>query len=207
MLPNFDPFGILGWPRLSVLLVLLPVTVVVSMAIAGILNPGLLRERFKRRKNTKWFDRIFIVLFVPATYALVVVGIGYGGMSALASSSPGPLFSGLALHIIGACLLTSALVVNPHAEVTVRIQTDRGHKVITNGPYRIVRHPMYAGGLIMFMGWPLIMGSYMAYIPVGAILILYVFRTAFEDRMLRNELPGYENYAHRTRYRLVPYVW
>jgi protein-S-isoprenylcysteine O-methyltransferase Ste14 len=109
--------------------------------------------------------------------------------------------------VLGVIPLFAALTTNPHLETTVRIQKDRGHKVITTGPYRFVRHPMYTGVLLMYAGWPLILGSMWSYVVVGIIVVLFVVRTALEDRTLRTELEGYEAYAGRTRYRLLPGVW
>ena len=99
------------------------------------------------------------------------------------------------------------MAVNPFLEKGIRIQEDRGHRVITTGPYRYVRHPMYAGAIVMFAGFPLVLGSGWTFVPVGVITVLFVVRTVYEDQVLRRELPGYAGYAERTRYRLIPGVW
>jgi protein-S-isoprenylcysteine O-methyltransferase Ste14 len=104
-------------------------------------------------------------------------------------------------------LLAWAMAVNPFAETTVRIQTERGHTVVRSGPYRLVRHPMYAGAILMFLGTPLILGSMLALLLAIGVVLLFVGRTALEDRTLRRELQGYEAYATCTRYRLLPGVW
>jgi len=97
--------------------------------------------------------------------------------------------------------------VNPFFEKTVRIQSERGHRVIDTGPYSFVRHPGYLG----FAGWilstPLLLGSWWALIPAILSTVCLVVRTALEDRTLRMELAGYEEYIHRVRYRLVPGIW
>jgi protein-S-isoprenylcysteine O-methyltransferase Ste14 len=97
--------------------------------------------------------------------------------------------------------------VNPFFEKTVRIQTERGHRVIDTGPYNFVRHPGYLG----FFGWnlsaPMLLGSWWAFIPAVLSVISIVIRTALEDRTLRAELDGYEEYVRRIRYRLIPGVW
>jgi protein-S-isoprenylcysteine O-methyltransferase Ste14 len=79
--------------------------------------------------------------------------------------------------------------------------------VIESGPYRIVRHPGYSAGIFVNLFTPLILGSLYAFIPSGLIVILYVYRTANEDRLLRKELEGYEEYTKRTPYRLIPEIW
>ena len=97
--------------------------------------------------------------------------------------------------------------VNKFFEPLVRIQTDRGHKVIDSGPYAIVRHPGYLFGYPLFLGMPLALGSLWALIPAILLGPLLVLRTIWEDRTLREELPGYDEYAQRVRYRLILGSW
>ena len=99
------------------------------------------------------------------------------------------------------------MVVNPYAESSVRIQTDRGQTVVTSGPYRFVRHPMYVGIILMSLANPLVWGSAWALAMSGVLILLFLWRTAKEDQTLRRELPGYDEYAAQTRYRLLPGVW
>jgi protein-S-isoprenylcysteine O-methyltransferase Ste14 len=89
----------------------------------------------------------------------------------------------------------------------VRIQTDRGQTVVSDGPYRYVRHPGYASSLLAMLAIPLALGSWWALIPAALVGALYVLRTALEDRTLQAELPGYRDYAEHVRYRLLPGVW
>jgi protein-S-isoprenylcysteine O-methyltransferase Ste14 len=103
--------------------------------------------------------------------------------------------------------VTWATKVSKFFEPLVRIQTDRGHKVIDTGPYAIVRHPGYAFGFLLFLGIPLALGSLWALIPAILLLPLLFVRTIWEDQTLREELMGYEEYTHRVRYRLIPGVW
>jgi protein-S-isoprenylcysteine O-methyltransferase Ste14 len=114
---------------------------------------------------------------------------------------------GLAVHVAGAWLFGWSMGVNPFFEKTVRIQTERGHRVIDSGPYGFVRHPGYLG----FMGWgvavPLLLGSWWAFLPVLLAMVGIVVRTALEDLTLREELEGYQAYTTRVRYRLIPGVW
>jgi len=97
------------------------------------------------------------------------------------------------------------LKANSFAAATIRVEPDQ--KVISSGPYRIVRHPMYLGASVMFLFAPLALGSYFA-LPVFALLIpIIVFRLLNEEKVLRQELPGYAEYCLHTRFRLVPYLW
>ena len=100
-----------------------------------------------------------------------------------------------------------AMMANPYFECTMRIQDDRGQQVITSGPYRLVRHPGYSALVLSTLTYPLILGSWWAFLPAGALAAVVVVRTALEDRMLRDEMPGYSEYAAKTRFRLVPFAW
>ena len=99
------------------------------------------------------------------------------------------------------------MIMNPHFESTVRIQKDRGHKVITSGPYRIVRHPGYLAGVLYILSVPLIMGSFFTFIPVGMYILLMITRTILEDKTLQKELNGYSEYVQKMRYKRFPWVW
>jgi protein-S-isoprenylcysteine O-methyltransferase Ste14 len=87
------------------------------------------------------------------------------------------------------------------------MQTERSQKVITTGPYRLVRHPMYAGGFLYFVGLPFMFGSWLGLAVVPLFIALLLLRIPIEERMLRKNLEGYDEYAARVRYRLVPGVW
>ena len=99
------------------------------------------------------------------------------------------------------------MAVNKYFSKLVRIQTEREHKVVTSGPYTIVRHPGYLGWSVMWIGTPLILGSLWAFIPAVLSIILIVIRTSLEDSTLQKELPGYLEYVSRVGYKLVPWVW
>lgn len=114
---------------------------------------------------------------------------------------------GFVLALIGAPLGVWAAISNPYYEAVVRIQRDRNHKVITTGPYRIVRHPGYVSAVLWSIATPLIIGSVFGLIPSGVIVMLLIVRTALEDRMLQNELEGYSEYARNVKYRLLPLIW
>jgi protein-S-isoprenylcysteine O-methyltransferase Ste14 len=96
---------------------------------------------------------------------------------------------------------------NAYLASYVRIQTDRGHKVCTTGPYRIVRHPMYAAIILLVLATPPALGSLYGLVPAGLIAGLFIVRTALEDRCLRAELPGYDEYSAAPRWKLAPGVW
>lgn len=114
---------------------------------------------------------------------------------------------GYALLITGMAGSVRAQSVNKFFEPSVRIQTDRDHMVIDNGPYAIVRHPGYLFMCLLFVGMPLALGSLWALIPAVLACLLLIVRTVLEHKTLRNEFAGYEEYTQRVRYRLIPGVW
>ena len=104
-------------------------------------------------------------------------------------------------------LLTWSMASNAFFSTVVRIQDDRGHAVASGGPYRFVRHPGYVAAILFYLVTPLMLGSVWTFIPSVLMVLLFVVRTALEDRTLREELDGYWEYAQRVRYRLLPGVW
>ncbi len=170
-------------------------------------NPTLMRAREKPGAGTKPFDKVFLRALIP----LVFVQAGVAGMDAVRfgwTSMPGAaVYAGAVLFALAIALIAWSMAVNRHAETTVRIQTERGHAVVESGPYGIVRHPMYVGAILMYAATALILESVWALAVGGVMTGLFVWRTAREDETLREELPGYADYAARTRYRLMPGVW
>ncbi len=116
------------------------------------------------------------------------------------------VFGGLAFGL-GYALVIWAMYANQFFSQVVRIQTERGHIAVTDGPYRYIRHPGYLGMLTSFLGAVLLLDSLYGLICYALYAALMVLRTALEDRTLRSELPGYAEYAGKTRYRLIPGLW
>lgn len=204
----FGAAGRLNWIRGWIAVAMWVVGVSTIGLVVKHYNPRLLEARAKwRRKDTKPFDRIFLAIFFP----LLMIQPPLAGLDAVRyrwSSVPFAfVYVGAILFALSVVVIAWALAVNPYAESTVRIQTDRGQTVVTSGPYRFVRHPMYAGFVPMYLALPLVWGSVWALVLAVAIILLLIWRTAREDQTLRQELPGYEEYAARTRYRLLPGVW
>ena len=178
----------------------------VSTAVQYKLNPELLVQRLKiRRKGSKLWDEILmrasnltVLIAVPA-----VAGLDIGRFQSPSLDVPFAV-AGFVLFITSTILLNWAMAVNPHFEQTVRIQKDRDHKVITCGPYKMVRHPGYLAGILFTLSIPLIIGSVFTLIPSGIYSLLMITRTSLEDRVLHKELEGYSEYAKRVRYRLFP---
>ncbi len=166
-------------------------------------NPKLIARRSRFGKGTKAWDIVWLLLWGPVVVAIYAVAIRDG-----TASVPGiEWLLGLAIFVPGWALVIWSMVVNPFFEKTVRIQTDQGQRVIDTGPYAHVRHPGYVG----FSGWmlstPLLLPSTWAFIPAVLAVVGLIIRTALEDRMLRLELTGYQKYAARVQFRLVPGIW
>jgi protein-S-isoprenylcysteine O-methyltransferase Ste14 len=173
-------------------------------------NPGLMEERLSApaRAEVGRLERILLLvlgLVCPLSMWLVA-GFSHRTGSLLHASLPLQTIA-VAAVILASCLMSWAMLENRYFSSVVRIQKDRGHVVVTTGPYRLVRHPGYLGAVIMSLASPVMLDSAWAYAPAAVSVLAIVVRTSIEDRALLADLPGYAEYARRTRSRLVPAVW
>jgi protein-S-isoprenylcysteine O-methyltransferase Ste14 len=173
-------------------------------------HPGLLAERqnIEKMGAAKPWDKVLAPLMaVSVGFPLVIVaGLDHRlGWSAV--FPPWLNLLGLGLIALGYALAVWAMVENRFFSGVVRIQVERGHAVCDSGPYRIMRHPGYAGNILPLAGVVLAFSSAWTLIPAAAALIITVVRTVLEDRTLQEELPGYREYARRVRYRLIPGIY
>ncbi len=173
-------------------------------------HPGLTAERQNTEKmqSAKTWDKVLAPLMaLSLSFPLVIVA----GLDHRFGWSPEfPLWLivlGFILISLGYAFATWAFAENRFFSSTVRIQTDRGHMVCDSGPYRIVRHPGYAGNILPLLGIVLALSSVWTLIPAAVALIIAVIRTALEDQTLQEELPGYRDYAQSVRYRLIPGIY
>lgn len=164
------------------------------------------RGRVKREQTRSWDRLLALVSIVPAFGTFVVAGLDerLGWSPAYA---PAIHLAALLLYVPAQLMLTWAMASNRFFEQTARIQAERQHTVATGGAYRLVRHPGYAGMIVGWLALPAALGSLWAFIPAVLSTLPLIVRTALEDRMLQEELPGYKEYTHQTRYRLVPGIW
>lgn len=182
----------------------------VSRAIAIRLHPGFARERAtaSAMRDTKGWDKWIVPLIALWLPFMAVLIAGLDERFGWTDSLPGwAHWAGLAILIFGYSVGTWAMAVNAYFSSHVRIQRDRGQKVVTSGPYAIVRHPAYITGAIAMCGIPLLLDSLLAIPPIILLCAGIVLRTALEDRTLLNELEGYREYAQKVRFRLIPGVW
>lgn len=204
----FLPAGTLAWPAGWLFLLLffgfyLGITIWLARH-----NPALLRERAHlRTADQQGWDK----LLFPLLLLLSVVWLGFLSLDAARLHwSPVPLW----LQAVGAVALLGSFAMlfltfreNSYLSPVVRIQDDRGHRVVASGPYHYVRHPMYAAILVFVVGTSLLLGAWLGLL-VGALFMIALGRRAtLEESALRAQLPGYAAYMDRVRYRLIPYIW
>ena len=170
-------------------------------------HPDVVNERGKIAHGAKSWDKVLMTIYsVTLIVLFAVAGLDAGryGWSAMPLAMQ---IAGYAGFLLATVVTYWAMAANPFLATIVRIQADRGHYVITTGPYRYVRHPMYAMMFLMWPGIALELGSWWALLPAAVIIVVFVIRTALEDKTLQAGLPGYAEYAQHTRYRLIPGVW
>jgi protein-S-isoprenylcysteine O-methyltransferase Ste14 len=203
----FIASGRLDWCMAWVYLGIYAVGVSANAAILMRINPELIAERAEDREFTKRWDRILATLWgLLSLVALLIAGLDmrFGWSPEI---SPAVQVAGLILVVLGFSFSSWAMVSNAFFAGPVRIQEERGHVVCSSGPYRIVRHPGYAGWILSGMAAPVMLGSLWALIPAALAALFLVVRTTLEDKTLREELAGYEEYARDVHYRLVPGLW
>jgi protein-S-isoprenylcysteine O-methyltransferase Ste14 len=172
-------------------------------------DPELIAERAKQiTPEAKKSDVILAITWGLMTF---IVSLLVAGLDMRFGWSPQmPLivqFIALLFHMFGSAFSGWALVSNPFFAGTVYVQEDRGHAVVSSGPYRLVRHPGYVGWMVSDIAVVVMLGSLWALMPATVAVLALAARTALEDRTLREQLPGYEEYTRRVRYRLLPGIW
>jgi protein-S-isoprenylcysteine O-methyltransferase Ste14 len=170
-------------------------------------NPGLLAERLAAPKESKTWDKtIMSMLRLLQLVRYILAGLdqryGWTGDFPLAAQ-----LTALMVCALSYAVLIWAMANNNFFSQIVRVQADRGHVVVTGGPYRAVRHPAYAGMILFELGISTLLGSWWAILAGALCAILIIIRTALEDRTLQVELSGYADYARQVRFRLIPGIW
>ena len=200
--------GTLHWPGAWVYLagmVVLSLTMGVALARR---DPGLMNERLSPpiQKNQTAADKVLLSILLIAIFGWQV----FMGLDVRFGWSAVPVWAqvvGALVLLVGIWICYLTMLENSFAAPVVKIQDERGQRVITTGPYSHVRHPMYAGAILFFAGTTLLLGSWWGLVSVLAFIILLAIRTFIEEKTLRSGLRGYDDYATRVRYRLIPMVW
>jgi protein-S-isoprenylcysteine O-methyltransferase Ste14 len=172
-------------------------------------DPGLLRERMSGpfQRDQVRFDKLFMGF-------MIVIWHGWLALMAFDARRWGWSHMPAGLSVAGAVLIPVGFYAvwltfreNSFAAPVIKIQDERGHHVISTGPYGIVRHPMYAGAIVYLLGIPLLLGSWVGLLVLPLIIAALMLRISIEETALRQGLPGYADYTKRVRYRLIPGVW
>jgi protein-S-isoprenylcysteine O-methyltransferase Ste14 len=203
----FIPAGRLDWPAAWLLSLLYGVFLLVYAVWGTLKAPDLLKERSQVADNVKIWDKVIMVVYTVLLLATLVLAGLDAGRFQWSHTPVAVQVLGLMGVVLAGGLVFWTILTNAYLGRMVRIQQDRGHQVVTGGPYHYVRHPMYVGIILLFPCMALFLGSWWALVPAGLIGVLMVIRTALEDHTLQAELPGYAEYAQRVPYRLLPGLW
>lgn len=201
--------GVWDWPEAWAYALIGVFGFILSRALAARRHPDILAERSRsiELQGAKSWDKILAPMLAFGSLLILIVA---GLDKLLGWTSPYSLpakILALIVIVLGFVLGSWALIENRFFSGVVRIQNDRGHRVVTTGPYRFIRHPGYAGALLSYLAMPILLDSNWAFIPAVFLLGVIVLRTSMEDKTLQAELPGYREYTHTTRYRLLPGIW
>jgi protein-S-isoprenylcysteine O-methyltransferase Ste14 len=208
MVMLFLPAGTFAWGRGWGFLLVCWTLEIGALVYLERTNPALLnaRSRFFRPGTKRW-DKVLLSILLPVVvtiFPLAALDTARFQWSTVPWWLSG---CGYLLLLFGFWLSTWAGQVNAFAEPSVRIQPERGQRVITTGPYATIRHPIYTASIGLFFGTALALGSYWALLPASIAGGILVLRTLWEDQTLQAELEGYRKYTHRVPYKLIPHVW
>ena len=173
-----------------------------------IMDPELISERSRIGKDTKKWDIIPALLIGRIGPLAILIVAGLDVRFRWSQQIPFALqIVALGIATLGLLISDWAVISNKFFSGVVRIQKDRGHTVVTKGPYGYVRHPGYVGAILHNVATPVILSSLWGLIPAGLVVCVIIIRTALEDRTLQEELAGYKAYAERVRYHILPSIW
>ncbi len=202
--------GNLGWWQAWVYSGLILLAGIIPRYLAEQRHPGILAERVNMDKaqSAKPWDKVLAPLMaISFSFPLVIIA-GLDHRYEWTALFPSWIhLIGFVLITLGYAFASWALIENRFFSSTVHIQSERGHSVCDTGPYRLVRHPGYAGNLLAVVGIIMALNSLWTLVPGVAALVIAVIRTSLEDRTLQDELPGYKEYTGRVRYRLFPGIY
>jgi len=194
------------WPAWALIVLMLAWITATAVVILRF-NPDLLADRLGPRKGAKpWDLAIMSIMGLTTLLRLIVAGLDqrYGWTSGIPFAGQ---VAALVVSALGYALVVWATASNAFFSQVVRIQSERAHSVATGGPYRYVRHPAYLGTILYELAVPVLLASWWALVVGGLNAILFILRTALEDRTLQGELTGYDDYSRQVRYRLLPGIW
>jgi protein-S-isoprenylcysteine O-methyltransferase Ste14 len=202
----FVPAGTFDYWQAWVFVAMFTLATVLPTAYLARNDPAALQRRMHGgpQAETRTVQKIVILVVFVGLFGMVV----FSALDHRFGWSPVPA----AVSLVGDVLVVAGLVIgllvvaqNSYAAATIQVEADQ--ELATRGLYSLVRHPMYAGNVLLMVGIPLALGSYWALLLVAPIVVVLIFRILDEEKMLVHELAGYPEYTHQVRYRLLPYVW
>ena len=204
----FGSAGTLNWPEAWLYVILQSSFSTMLATWLKKNNPDLLKDRMTfLKKSARSWDKVIILIGTVVCVPLFMLP----GLDAIRYQSSQISLPFKIVGFVGIMasfsLIFWVMRENTYLSRVVEIQKERGHKVITTGPYQYIRHPMYVGVILWIFSIPLMLGSVLGLIPSGVLTILILLRTHLEDKTLHDELEGYKAYAEKVRYRLLPGVW
>ena len=204
----FAPAGTLRWAAAWVFLATMTIIGLSAGSWLASTDPELLAERMRltARDEQPAADK----LFVPVIGGAFLIWFVTIGLDHRIDGSDFPIVLqalGLALMLVSTVFIMWVMRENSFAAPLVKVQRERGHHVVSSGPYAWVRHPMYSGAILFFVGIPLLLSSGWGLAISPLFIVLFAVRTGIEERTLTADLPGYGDYTARVRYRLLPGVW
>ena len=202
----FVAAGTFNWWNGRLYLLIIMLHHVAKILLLYLFNPTILNARARIfTENTKKYDRIFVYCFVVFSLLLYIIA-GFDAVRYQWSSFNNSLiFIGIPIFLIGWIIGIWAMIVNKNFTMTISV--DKNEYLCSTGPYKIIRHPGYAGEIIMILSFPLILGSLWSFIPAVILILIFIIRTHLEDQVLQLELNGYNEYSKKTKFRLFPFIW
>jgi protein-S-isoprenylcysteine O-methyltransferase Ste14 len=198
--------GRLDWTWAWVFLGLYLGGIVINGAFLLRYNPQTIAERATSTGMRDW-DKVVGGLFGIIYFVGIPLLAGLDQRFGWSTFGLAAHLAGAVAFVLGLALFSWSMVANAHFATVVRIGHEGEHAVCDRGPYRFVRHPGYVGGIVQAFALPLILGSWWALLAGAVAALFLVLRTVLEDRTLAEDLPGYQEYAARVRYRLLPCIW
>ena len=204
----FVPAGTWRWPAAWVYLAAMILIGLFAGLWLAKTDPELFAERMRltARDEQPAADKFFVPVLLAAFFGwFVLIGIDHRRHGS--DFTPALEALGLALLLVSTVFIMWVMHVNSFAAPLVKVQSERGHHVISSGPYGWVRHPMYSGAIAFFIGMPLLLGSAWGLVVSPLFVLLFAIRIGIEERTLRAGLEGYIDYTSQVRYRLLPGIW
>lgn len=200
----FIPAGTFDWLKAWICLILVLIIYEAMVIYFWINDQALIQSRgsFNKPKE-KWDIILYSLMMISLFSILIIAGLDFRfGLSNIPE-----IISIIALSLVISGLFIYFLVMRENTYLSKVVEVQEDQQVISTGPYKYVRHPLYFGNSILVIGVSISLGSLFALIPALLFIALMIIRIIFEEKTLESELQGYTDYKKKVRFRLVPYIW